>query len=81
MPLFILGAIVIVCCVVYIIAVDHPELFTGERPKAKKSRGFDYGGGEEEPASAEKDEPKVIYLPQSPEDIEAEKARRSKKKK
>ena len=80
MPLFILGAIVIVCCVVYIIAVDHPELFTGERQKAK-SRGFDYGGGEEEPVRAEKDEPKVIYLPQSPEDIEAEKARRNKKKK
>lgn len=31
MPLFILGGIVIVCCVVYILLSDHPELFGGRK--------------------------------------------------
>ena len=64
MYLFILGGSVIVCCLIYIFFADHPEYFVG---KKTKQQGKDIGS-------------KVIYLPQSPDALEAEKARRSRRK-
>ncbi|MCI8630781.1 MAG: hypothetical protein HFG67_00715 [Firmicutes bacterium] len=76
MPLFILGGIVIVCCIIYILFSDHPELFAGG-----KAAGSGKSSVKEDNLRRADDKPKVIYLPQNPEDIEAEKARRSKRKK
>ena len=76
MPLFILGGIVIVCCVVYILLSDRPELFAGG-----KTAGSGKSRMKERDIRKDEDKPKVIYLPQKPEEIEAEKARRHRKKK
>mgnify|MGYP004694579875 CR=1 FL=1 len=73
MYLILLGGIVIFCCLVYIFAVEHPDYFVGNTGKKKELRKWQ--------AETRRDEPKVIYLPQSPDDLEAEKARRSRKKK
>ena len=61
MPLFILGGIVIVCCVVYILLSDHPELFAGG-----KTAGSGKSRMKERDIRKDEDKPKVIYLPQKP---------------
>ncbi len=72
MYLFLLGGIVILCCLIYIFVVDHPDYFVGNAGKKRELR--------KKQEEAKDDGPKVIYLPQSPDDLEAEKARRSRKK-
>ena len=70
MPLLILGAVVIICCLAYIYVVNNPEIFVGKGKN--KQDGFD---AEDADFTEVKDESKVIFL----DDFEAAKRSRDKK--